>query len=149
MGIDQYVLTVDRAKVNFDFISDGPKGQILKTVRYTKIKIKGINNLYNLAFGDRLVDSDDIDDLTISGNQDRDKILATVVATIFIFTQRYPTTIVFFKGSTPARTRLYQMAINKHFEALKERFDIDALNDEGWSSFEPNKNYSAFSISLK
>ena len=41
MRIEKYDLTFDRNKTSFDFISEGPKGRILKTVRFTKIKAKG------------------------------------------------------------------------------------------------------------
>ena len=63
MKLEQYELAFERTKTNFDFISEGPKGRILKTVRFTKIKVKSHNNLYNLAFGDKNPDSGAIDDL--------------------------------------------------------------------------------------
>ena len=84
MKLEQYELAFDRTKTNFDFISEGPKGRILKTVRFTKIKVKSHNNLYNLAFGDKNLDSGAIDDLVITDNQDRDKVLATVAKTVAI-----------------------------------------------------------------
>ena len=56
MRIEKYELVFDRSKTSFDFISERPKGRILKTVRFTKIKAKGYNNLYNLASGDKNTD---------------------------------------------------------------------------------------------
>ena len=149
MRIEKYELVFDRSKTSFDFISEGPKGRILKTVRFTKIKAKGYNNLYNLAFGDKNTDLETIDDLIVTDNQNRDKILATVAKTVDIFIKRRPKSLVFFKGSTPSRTRLYQMAINKYFDELTEIFSIEGFTPTGWTFFQKNKNYLAFLISHK
>ena len=149
MRIEKYELVFDRSKTSFDFISEGPKGRILKTVRFTKMKVKGYNNLYNLAFGDKNTDLETIDDLIVTDNQDRDKILATVAKTVDIFIKRRPKSLVFFKGSTPSRTRLYQMAINKYFDELTKIFSIEGFTPTGWTFFEKNKNYLAFLISHK
>ena len=64
---------------------------------------------FNLGFGDQDESTGKINDLTISNNSDTDRILATVAATILEFTAHFPDAIVYVKGSTPARTRLYQM----------------------------------------
>ena len=138
MKLEQYELAFDRTKTNFDFISEGPKGRILKTVRFTKIKVKSHNNLYNLAFGDKNLDSGAIDDLVITDNQDRDKVLATVAKTVAIFIKHRPKALIFFRGSTPSRTRLYQMAINKYLDELSEIFFIEGFTSKEWVFFEKN-----------
>jgi glycerate kinase len=92
------------------------------------LQIEGVKNLYNLAFGDILDDSSEINDLSITDNQDRDKILATVVSTVYEFTKRNPKAKIFIAGSTDARNRLYRMAIDKYFDELSETFDIKGAN---------------------
>jgi hypothetical protein len=64
------------------------------------------SGIYNLAFGDINVEGE-IDDLTISDNGDRNKILATVAKSVDEYTKRFPGRWIFFKGSTPERTRLH------------------------------------------
>jgi hypothetical protein len=103
----------------YEFISTGPKGAIPKIIQFTKIE----EEIINLAFGNKKADGD-IDDLARDGNMDRDKILATVVAVLRIFFDRYPDKCVFFKGSTPGRTRLYRMAITLNLEELRTDFEI-------------------------
>jgi hypothetical protein len=63
--------------------------------------------LYNLAFGDKDHSTGEIDDKVISNNGDSEKVLATVVATVYAFTDKYPETWIYATGSTKARTRLY------------------------------------------
>ena len=84
------------------------------------------NTIMFLAFGD--VDgNDDIDDHRVSDNGDRNKILATVVYVIDLYTIKYPGRWIFFKGSTKERTRLYRMAISINLEELSEKFEIYAI----------------------
>ena len=112
MRLEKYALTSNATKTQFEFISKGPKGSILKCVIFSKMKIKGYKNLYNLEFGDKRDNSDEIDDLVISDNQDRDIVLVTVANAILNFFEKHPKSQVFFQGSTPSRTRLYQIAIS-------------------------------------
>jgi hypothetical protein len=44
MRLEQYESTVNAAQTVFTFISKGPKGEILKRVQYTKLKIKNDKN---------------------------------------------------------------------------------------------------------
>ena len=147
MRLEKYPSKSNKIQNTFTFISKGPKGHILKKVRYTKVK--GFKNLYNLAFGDAKNNTGGIDDLVVTDNQDREKVLATVAQTVIVFTNCYPKANVFFRGSTNARTRLYQMAITKYFEELSENFDILGLTDYGWLPFEKNTTYIAFLINRK
>jgi hypothetical protein len=147
MRLDQYESKSNKNQTIFNFISEGSKGQILKSVRF--VKIKGFRNVYNLAFGDKQKGSNRIDDRVVSNNKDRDKVLATVASTVIIFTNRYPNASIFFRGSNDVRTRLYQIAIGKYFDELSENFDIQGYLDKYWLPYEKNVNYSAFLISRK
>lgn len=64
-------------------------GKIKKVVRYSLQNANGIS-YFNLGFGDLNKEAGTIDDLAISDNNDRDKILATVSATVLEFTKRFP-----------------------------------------------------------
>jgi hypothetical protein len=149
MRLEKYELEIDQTQSVFYFVSEGPKGRILKAVHYTKMKIKGIKNLYNLGFGDKLSDSEDIDDLIITDNQDRDKVLATVANTIDIFTERLPKAKIFIRGSSEVRTRLYRMAIDKYHDELSDYFDIQGYLNNKWVTFEKNISYRGFLITRK
>src|SRR5581483_11652539 len=81
----------------FKFTSVGLNGEIIIVVQYIKTDNPII---YNLAFGN-LLDNGEVDDHIKNCNQDRNKILATVAASVFEFTAKYPERYVFFAGSTP------------------------------------------------
>jgi hypothetical protein len=80
--------------------------------------------IYNLAFGDIPDGTDMIDDAVVSNNDDRDMILATVANTIFDFTNNYGKHYIFATGSTPARTRLYQMGISSLWNEISIDFAV-------------------------
>lgn len=96
----------------FEFVSNGRRGNIRKRVAFTETDQF---NIYNLAFGD-IDEADEINDLAVSDNGDRNKVLATVVSIVEIYTKRYPNRWIIFKGSTLHRTRLYRMAVSLHLE---------------------------------
>ncbi len=149
MSIEQYQAKSNKAQTIFYFISEGPNGHILKKVRYTKIKHKGIKNLYSLSFGDVNKATGNIDDLIVTDNKDREKVLATVAQTIVLFTNCYPKAFVFFEGSTDTRNRLYQMAISKYLNELSNKFVIKGYFNEQWLPYKKNVDYASFLIYLK
>ena len=149
MRLEQYELTANKTKTIFTFISEGPNGKILKGIDYSQIKLYGFKNVYNLAFGDIDLNSGEIDDLVVTNNQDREKVLATVANTVIAFTKRRPKAHIFIRGSTQPRTRLYQMAISKYFDELSKNFEIQGKFKRTWLPFEKNINFDAFLIIRK
>ena len=144
MNKETYQLEAFESLLTFEFISEGPKGSIKKRVQYQKTKWR---NIYNLAFGDINTEFKDFDDFAISNNNDTDKILATVASTIFAFMDKYPNAIIYAKGSTESRTRLYRIGISKNLQELVEDFEIYGLLDDiGWVEYKKNQSYSAFYI---
>ena len=75
----------------------------------------------------------DFDDFVITNNQDTIKVLATVAASVYAFSDVYPNARIYATGSTPARTRLYRMGISNNLEELQEQFDVFGfLETIGW-----------------
>ena len=135
------------ASMIFDFISEGPKGFIKKRVQYT---LTHQTNVFNLAFGDVIDETNDFDDVIVSDNKDSKKVLATVASTVSIFIKAYPEAIIYAEGRNPARTRLYRIGISNNLEELKENFDVYGyLENIGWFPYQKNKDYSAFYIKIK
>ncbi len=104
--------------------------------------------MYNLGFGDKLP-SGDYDDTVISNNGDGKKVLATVAATLYTFTNKYKEAMIHIEGSTKSRTRLYQIGITKYLDTIREDFEILGETEIGWEEFESNRNYNAFLIKRK
>ncbi len=85
----------------------------------------------------------------ITDNGDTKKVLATVVASVYAFTAKYPEAWVYATGSSSTRTRLYRMAINKYFDILDEDFDIMGEQQSEWEWYEKGKDYQAFAVHHK
>lgn len=146
MKLPKYPLSSSDKMMTFEFISEGSKGLIHKLVNYQPTNLKG---LYNLAFGDKKLDTGDIDDKVISNNGDSEKVLATVVATVYAFTDRYPDSWIYATGSTLARTRLYRMGISKFLNEVTDDFEIlGELNDD-WEEFKSGVELEGFLVRRK
>ncbi|MCF0042061.1 DUF6934 family protein [Dyadobacter fanqingshengii] len=130
--------------LSFAFESQSLTKRIAKEVEFLLIE----EDLYNLAFGD-LDENGMIDDLSVSNNKDMRLVLATVIQTIIVFFEIYPDKRVLFRGSTPARTRLYQIIINKEKANWQSHFIIEGLIGDDTETFQAEKNYSAFVIRKK
>ncbi len=146
MNLDRYELKSGEKLEVFEFVSIGSKGSIIKLVQYTPTNYK---DLYNLGFGDKNIDTGDIDDTIISNNGDSEKVLATVVATLYAFTEKHEGCMVYATGSTKSRTRLYRMGITKYLDEIKQDFDIYGENPTEWEEFRIGVGYSAFLVKLK
>ncbi len=101
-----YEFTFNEDKIEFQFVSVGPKGTIIKVVRFGKVRDK----LYNLAFGDLV--SDDFDDEIISDNGDMRKIISTLVNIVHSFAQSNPTTRIAIVPVDNKRRLLYNRIFN-------------------------------------
>ncbi len=147
MRLEQYQLEADSTFMAFEFISEGPKGRIKKRIEYKIIHSDGI---YNLAFGDKNEETGEINDIIITDNKDKQKVLVTVVNSIYQFTNVFPKAWIIIEGSTKVRTRLYRMAITIFFEELNKDFDIygEDVNNK-WYKFEKNQTYTSFLIKRK
>jgi hypothetical protein len=107
-----------------------------------------LKDYYNLAFGDETIDGE-LDDTVVSDNGDGQKVLATVAATIYDFTNVNPNAYIFATGSSEARTRLYKIGISNNFQEIVQDFEVYGLLDEIWEDFELNRPYKAFLVKRK
>jgi hypothetical protein len=127
MNYPKYDFTSSSENLTFEFTSTGCNGNIDKAIVYNCINQE--QNIYNLSFGNHKGINEEtgelnIDDITISNNGDFEKILATVASSAYIFSETYPDRLIFFKGSSAARTRLYRRALAKEFKYISETFSI-------------------------
>jgi hypothetical protein len=146
MHLDKYSLQSGEQLQVFEFTSTGVKGNIKKLVQYTPTNYK---DLYNLGFGDKNEITGELDDNVISNNGDSEKVLATVVATLYAFVEKHPEAMVYAKGSTHSRTRLYRAGISKYLELIQEDFKIYGQLENHWQEFEKDVDYIAFLVQLK
>ena len=146
MKFSKYPLASSDKLMTFEFISEGQKGLINKLVRYQPTNLKDI---YNLAFGDKDHTTGEIDDSVISNNGDSEKVLATVVATVYAFSDKYPDAWIYATGSTKSRTRLYRMGITKFLSEVEEDFEVLGEQNDTWETFKKNIEYDGFLVRRK
>ncbi|MDO5616661.1 MAG: hypothetical protein Q4G16_10750 [Cruoricaptor ignavus] len=146
MNLPKYALSSSEKMMTFEFTSEGPKGTIQKLVKYQETNLK---DLFNLAFGDKNTETGEIDDKVISNNGDSEKVLATVVATLYAFTDKYKNVWVYATGSTKARTRLYRMGITRFLNEVKKDFEIYGELENDWEKFKIGTEYDGFLVRRK
>lgn len=147
MKHSKYLCKAEDSFLVFKFSSEGSKGLVQKIVIYTET---GSENVYNLGFGDYDSQTGSMSDRSVTNNGDSAKVLATVAATVYTFTEMNPAAWIMASGSTAARTRLYRMAITNNLSEISEHFAIFGYNCEGrWEYFVVGKAYEAFMITRK
>jgi hypothetical protein len=131
VNLDAYQYKTNESYLDYEFFSEGPKGRIKKIVRSTPRNAGGIT-CFNLGFGDWDEIEKKVDDRSITNNQDKNRILATVAATVLEFTRRFPDVLVYATGSTPARTRLYQIGIAANWNEIEALLYVYGYTDSRW-----------------
>jgi len=148
MTIAHYDYEISDDFFKYEFCSEGPKGKIRKVILFKRINIQG-RLVFNLAFGD-INESGGFSDLNVSNNHDAEKVLATVAHAVIKFTTVYPDALIYAEGSTPSRTRRYQMGINKFWKEIELDFKVfGLLINGGFEPFESGKNYVGFAVTRK
>jgi len=139
--LDRYELKSGEKLEVFEFVSIGNKGRIIKLVQYTPTNYK---DLYNLGFGDKNGTTGEIDDNVISNNGDSEKVLATVVSSLYAFTDKHKDSMIYATGSSKSRTRLYRMGITKYLSEIENDFVIYGETEIGWEIFKKILNMMRF-----
>lgn len=145
MNLERYEFFAYDTLEQFEFISAGPKGKIKKMVQFVPRHING-TTYFHLCLGDWDETRKDINDLIVTNNHDTKKDLATVAAIILAFTEQFADMSVYATGSTPARTRLYQMGIAANWQEIEPILKVSGYINEGWQSFKKGVNYKAFLV---
>ena len=146
MKLPKYPLASSDNMMTYEFISEGPKGCIHKLVQYHPTNLKDV---YNLSFGDKDHTTGNIDDMVISNNKDSEKVLASVVSTVYAFTDRVPDAWIYAVGSTKSRTRLYRMGITKFLSEVEEDFEVLGERNDNWETFRKDIEYESFLVRRK
>lgn len=146
MKKDRYEIKADTSLFVFEFVSKGPKGEIVKLVQYSETNFVGI---YNLGFGDKNERTSDADDHVITNNGDSQKVLATVATTVYAFLDKHPKAWIYATGSNNIRTRLYRIGITNNLAEITRDFEVFGLANNAWYPFEKGVEYEAFLLKKK
>jgi hypothetical protein len=142
----RYPITAGETSMVYEFVSVGVNKKVTKLIVYSKTRL---HNFFNLGFGDKDEETGQIDNEVITNNGDSQKVLATVAATLYLFTEKFPEAMIFATGSTKARTRLYRIGISNNIEEIKPDFEVFGLIENRWYPFEKGTEYEAFLVKRK
>ena len=156
MKIEKYQIRSESDGLKYFFDSVG-KIIIEKVVHYQlfpsaivmKLGLPPQMEVYNLAFGDKISETDDFSDKISSNNGDMEKVLSTVADTTFYFWEKYPQATLFLTGSSVSRTYLYQKKIERYWQEINQVAYVVGQFDLQFELFEKCKRYDAFLIIRK
>jgi len=149
MDLERYEYERKRTYKEYFFYSDGPKGHVLKVVHFILVYAYP-NSIYHLVFGDWNEKRNAIDDLSVTNNGDAEKVFATVATIVVDFIDIFRNAMVYAEGSTPARTRLYQITLSKFLHEIEPIFQVYGdINKQQLEPFQKNANYKGFLIARK
>jgi hypothetical protein len=130
------------SSLSYTFVSKGKRGEILKGVFFEEV----FENIYNLALVDYDPETKQWSDEVASDNGDIVKIMATVVVVISEFLNEQPERIVYFKGNTPIKQKLYNRIMNNYSKELLHEFIVWGGNEDEREELIVGKEYQSFYI---
>jgi len=137
------------SKYIFEFPSIGKK-HLLKQVVFSKMNYN--HNDYNLSLG-TVLENGTVNFLDSSNNGDVVKIFMTVIKCVRTFASTFPDSVIFFKGNTEQKNRVYNEILRRHYDEFSVDFNIFGVsNIDGKSTvskFNRKVDYSSFYLSLK
>ncbi|GLU52985.1 DUF6934 family protein [Dyadobacter frigoris] len=145
MNYKPYALNINEDHTRFQFQSIGKRGVFEKVILFQLLA----DDIYNLALLDYNPTSQEYSDLSVTNNGDMPEIFATVIKAVTAFLIEYQSKKIYFEGSTPSRTRLYQIVINKIYNSDNQDLIILGLKNEKWYPFERNIHFDGFLIKKK
>lgn len=143
-----YELRKSADGLRYSFYSEGPRGRIRKVIKFQWMRELG-SSTFNLAFGDSIEGSNEVNDRSISNNQDRLKVLHTVGAAAMLFLEDHPRSIILIRATTLPRARLYQMMISSIWKEIEQGFEVQGKHGPYWIPFIKGLNYSEFILYKK
>lgn len=106
------------------------------------------SDCYSITLGDLQIDGS-IDVNERGGSYNAEFVLSTVAKVIAFFLSDFPGAEVIIEGSTPARTRLYQIAISREMDDLGRYFDVYGVDGDTVEIFRKGRMYRSFAITVK
>jgi len=151
MNTETYELTTTTNNPNwFFFTSSGPSGDTPLVIIYEPYMLDTLSafpNTKNLGFG--VISGNTVVDTHNVNNGDTEIILNTVAYTALYVLDSNPDYNIFISGSTPARTRLYQMKLNKYFSDIPKNYTIYGYDNGIIEPFVTGQTYNGFILSRK
>jgi len=166
-----YVIEQDKEAtgLKYFFVSKGD-ADVIKAIEYSYVQQLDSKAVYNLAFGDYYVQTNDIIDNVNTNNGDPFKVLHTILSTIPLFFDNYKGAMLMVQGSDGRpefvaecrqactkrcigecknynrRINIYRGYVNKYYDELATDYQFIGgnKNEEGLTRLEPYKRYKDY-----
>jgi hypothetical protein len=148
MNLARYPFEKYTEKYYYDFFSMGPQGTVRKLVCFELADTTTFQT-FNLAFGDARENSDEIDDLVVTNNNDSLKVLLTVAIIALEFLRFRPRAWIHVQGNTAVRNRLYRVWIGKFWNEIDQYFTVMGQRNGYWQPFEKEIMFDRFMFICK
>lgn len=145
MILDRYDFTTDSITTVFQFTSMG-RTVVVKVVMYSETATP---NIYNLGLGDWNSETGELDDQIVTDNRDRNKVLATVAATLPAFFEKYPQAEAIAVGNTESRKWLYRKSVERYLPDIERGYIVKGYFQKRWIPFSKDIPFEAILITRK
>jgi hypothetical protein len=127
-------------KTQFVFQSHGPKGKIVKVIRFEFAN----ENRWNLGFGD--FKRGKIETGELSNNGDMVKVLTTVALATLDFLEEYPDRIIEIRPIDEKRKKIFNLIFIRRWEQIQRKAGIIGIKGNDRERYSPNEFYDSFEI---
>jgi hypothetical protein len=141
-----YSFTANDDRIRYEFLSNGPKGEIGKAVQFERIS----KVVWNLSFGDLSADGD-FDDSKVSDNSDMRKVLQSLANIIHDFFDHHPNSEVFIDPVDKRRKLLYNRIFQEKHEEILLVFEVNGVFKQPLSKekYSQHSIYDCFLVTRK
>lgn len=168
---------IERDQISYLFCSSGNQ-EVIKIIQFSFIQELNNRPVYNLGFGDYMLESNSIIYDAILNNGDVYRVFNTVLSTIPLFLRLYTNAIVMVQGSDSSdafvkdcrrtcinkctitckkqhrRINIYKHYINKNYAFLRNRYNLfgsfELFNDNLIiEKYSPGENYISLFVTKK
>jgi hypothetical protein len=145
MIYEPYTLDISEYDTCFSFQSIGKNGMVKKMIYFSP----NGEDMFNLTLVDIDPKTGKENDKSRTNNGDLPAIMATVVTAMLLFLETYPDKMIYFKGNSKEREKLYQIQTNIFYPALQEKLTVLGELNCYWYDFEANIPFENFIVARK
>lgn len=135
---DAYALRKLENRLEFAFVSEGRRGQVLKLIRFDEVR----EGFWNLAFGDAV--QGELRDSVVSNNNDVAKVLNTVALAVYEFFYTHPAAKLVLMPVDERRRRLYNAVFRRRQQEIETTFRVLGGIGDRVEAYNPANLYDVF-----
>jgi hypothetical protein len=129
-------------KNSYYFKCEGRSGNVIKCVRFDKMKLEDVFNLALLDF----TEENKWSDQSRTSHKNGKAVLQTVASIVDDFLTKHPHITISFTGNTEVKQRLYNRVVTNNIQIFSASYEIYGVNGEVSEVFIKNSFYKRIEI---